>query len=382
MTVPLSMWLAPTSSDPEVARQQYVLNRVLVGVGGLSLVLWLASVWAWLMGYSPAIGMLYTFVQIPFYGLAYWLGRQGRVRLAAYIPTGILFLTMLAILIRLGIGHSTLVGLALATVMAGVLIGVWPAVILALLCTASYAIVGLVQRAGRLPRPVMPGDSLAADSLALGIALLALAVIVWLSHREVRRALGEALESQHQALAYAQVLEEIREQLEAEVDRRTESAHQLEASLAEQQRLWNTVEQLSIPIIPVHEGVIVTPLIGHMDAARTERLMDNLLATIEAESARVVIVDVTGVPEVDTQVAQAVKQTAKATRLLGAETILVGIRPEVAQTLIALGVKLGDVVTRRDLQSGFQHALTILGQQLTVRPPGFAPQSPGGRSGG
>lgn len=118
-----------------------------------------------------------------------------------------------------------------------------------------------------------------------------------------------------------------------------------------------TVRELSSPVLPIRDGVLVMPLIGEIDSARAALLMDSLLGAVERQRARIVILDVTGVPLVDTQVAQALLQAAAATRLLGAQVILVGVRPELAQTIVSLGIDLHSLVLRADLQSGVSYAL-------------------------
>jgi rsbT co-antagonist protein RsbR len=109
--------------------------------------------------------------------------------------------------------------------------------------------------------------------------------------------------------------------------------------------------------MPVQEGILVMPLIGAIDSERAALLMDSLLRAIERHRARIVIMDVTGVPLVDSQVAQTLMQAADAARLLGTKTILVGVRPELAQTIVGLGLDLRGLVTCADLQSGVGYAL-------------------------
>jgi GAF domain-containing protein/anti-anti-sigma regulatory factor len=139
----------------------------------------------------------------------------------------------------------------------------------------------------------------------------------------------------------------------------------LQELVGAQARLLRTVEDMASPVVPIVDGVIVLPLIGYVDARRAGQILETLLKGVEEHSAQIVILDITGVPVIDTQVAHHLMQSVRALRLLGAEAILVGIRPDVARTLVALGVHLGDVITRSDLQSGFQYALTATGRRLT-----------------
>ncbi len=130
-------------------------------------------------------------------------------------------------------------------------------------------------------------------------------------------------------------------------------AEELRQSLAAQQELSQLIIDLSLPVIPVREGTVVVPISGAIDSTRAEKLTRSVLDAIQQRSTHTVILDITGVPIVDTQVAQALVRTASASRLMGAETILVGIRPEVAQTLIGLGIHLG-LRTAATLQEGLE----------------------------
>ncbi len=120
------------------------------------------------------------------------------------------------------------------------------------------------------------------------------------------------------------------------------------------------LRELSTPLIPLAEGVLAMPLIGTIDAARATQILDTLLEGVAAQRARVAILDITGVKLVDTQVAAALLNAARAVRLLGAHVILTGIRAEVAQTLVHIGADLGDLTTRSTLQSGIASALKLL----------------------
>ena len=117
------------------------------------------------------------------------------------------------------------------------------------------------------------------------------------------------------------------------------------------------LRELSTPLIPINDRTVIMPLIGSIDSARATQIVESLLQGVSQMNAGVVILDLTGVPVVDTQVASALLQAARAVRLLGAEVVLTGIRPEIAQTLVSLGISLGDVVTLSNLQSGIERAL-------------------------
>ncbi len=115
--------------------------------------------------------------------------------------------------------------------------------------------------------------------------------------------------------------------------------------------------ELSTPLIPISDEVLILPLIGALDARRAQQVIERLLEGVAANQASVVIVDITGVAVVDTHVASTLLQAAQAVRLLGAEVMLTGIRPEVAQTIVGLGVDLGEIRTHSNLQQGIVYAL-------------------------
>lgn len=117
-----------------------------------------------------------------------------------------------------------------------------------------------------------------------------------------------------------------------------------------------TLAELSTPFIPINDQVIVMPLVGTVDSARAQQIMTTLLEGISSSRAQVAIIDITGVRVIDTQVANALVRAAQATRLLGAQVILTGISPEVAQTLVQLGVDLSGVITQGSLQKGIAYA--------------------------
>ncbi|HEU5012409.1 MAG TPA: substrate-binding domain-containing protein [Roseiflexaceae bacterium] len=117
------------------------------------------------------------------------------------------------------------------------------------------------------------------------------------------------------------------------------------------------LEELSTPLIPISDSVLVMPLIGRVDSRRASQILEALLVGVQEQQANLVIVDITGVNVVDTQVGQAIIQAARAVKLLGAQVMLTGIRPEVAQTLVALGIDLADIMTHSSLQRGIAYAL-------------------------
>jgi ABC-type sugar transport system substrate-binding protein len=129
---------------------------------------------------------------------------------------------------------------------------------------------------------------------------------------------------------------------------------QLQQQVINAQR--SIIHDLSTPIVPINDEILVLPLIGMIDSIRAQQIMESMLDAILRQRAHVLIVDITGVAVVDTQVANYLMQSAQAARLLGAQVILVGIAPEVAQTIVQLGVDLSSIITRGTLREGLQCA--------------------------
>lgn len=120
--------------------------------------------------------------------------------------------------------------------------------------------------------------------------------------------------------------------------------------------------ELSTPVVKLWQGILALPLIGSLDSARTQIVMQNLLQQILTTEAEIAIIDITGVPTVDTLVAQHLLKTVAAARLMGADCIISGVRPQIAQTIVHLGVELGDVSTKATLADAFRLALKRIGQ--------------------
>src|SRR5262245_26677383 len=119
------------------------------------------------------------------------------------------------------------------------------------------------------------------------------------------------------------------------------------------------LEQLSTPLIPINDEILVMPLIGTIDARRAQKMTETLLQGLAIHHARVALLDITGVPVVDIEVAQGLLRAAQAAQLLGARVVLTGIRPEVAQTLVGIGADLREIVTSSTLQNGIRAAMAL-----------------------
>ena len=133
-----------------------------------------------------------------------------------------------------------------------------------------------------------------------------------------------------------------------------------------QERLLSTIRDLSTPVLNIHQGVLLLPIIGFLDSSRAEHVISTLLDRIATTQSEVVILDITGVHTLDTQVANVLLQAAQATELLGARVILCGVSPEVAQVVISLGIDLSTLTPSSDLQAALDAALRLTGYRVTI----------------
>jgi rsbT co-antagonist protein RsbR len=130
-------------------------------------------------------------------------------------------------------------------------------------------------------------------------------------------------------------------------------------------RQTDEITEISTPVIRVWDGILALPIIGTLDSARTQVVMENLLQEIVNTGSGIAILDISGVPAVDSLVAQHLIKTVAATRLMGAECIISGIRPEIAQTVVHLGIDLSKIITKSTLASALQYAFSIM--QIEVK---------------
>jgi len=164
----------------------------------------------------------------------------------------------------------------------------------------------------------------------------------------------------HMAVAIEQRTRDLENQY-AQTEAARQEAETARAQIAEQlatiEQQRSVIRETSVPILPVTENAWVMPLVGALDTARLALVQAQALHTLERSAARYLILDITGVPVVDTQVAQGFIQIVYAARLLGVEVVLVGIRPEIAQTMVGLGIQLPHISTYSSLQSGIAYTV-------------------------
>jgi rsbT co-antagonist protein RsbR len=295
-------------------------------------------------------------------GGAIALARAGRVNIAGWmlvITTGLVVIFWS--LVRSDIS-SSLFYLAIPVLIAGIVlrpVQIWIALGLA------YGLLAL--DVAWVPAEVR-GEPAALILLSnTTLILFIVALITFISARIAAGAFVATQQAQQAAAEASAKLVELNATLEEQVQARTQELRQalaeVEIRAVERQHLLeeiehqrNTIREMSVPILPVRAGTLVLPLVGALDSERLNDLQTQALGALERSRAHTLLLDVTGVPIVDTYVARGILRTVQSARLLGAEVILIGVRPEVAQALVTLGVDLADVRTAADLESALKRS--------------------------
>jgi rsbT co-antagonist protein RsbR len=253
-----------------------------------------------------------------------------------------------------------------------------PALLIAILMAVSLALPYLDRRAlglltivagvigvatvvlAQMP-PLLPDQQALSPLIANGLVILASSAILTLTLLLLWQFSSRLRATLVQVRAANTALRDAQAGLETQVAERTAALQtalaDLEGRAAEQARLLaaieeqrTTIRELSVPVIPIDAATLVMPLIGSLDSDRLQALQTQALWALERSAARRLVIDITGVPLVDSHVAQGILAVVQAARLLGAEVTLVGIRPEVAQAIVGLGLELPGLRTQRDLQ--------------------------------
>ncbi len=335
----------PAIWQSERARRLGILLRLLYVCGAVMLVL-SALLLTLNRGFSGRItliiaelgGVLLAIV------VAWLLARMGRLEAATHTLFVALVIATVATSLPDGIASRALFAFFIPIVGATVLLRPWWSLGYAAIELAAFQVVFFFD-----PDPLRRTVGTFILNLVLfGTYFGIVALLSYLAARGYARLLDISLER-------AAELERARAELEERVAERTRDVRQ---ALEDLQRSAETIRQMSVPVVPVADGVLVLPLVGALDSQRAALLTERLLDAIQRERGRTVLIDITGVPVVDSHVAGVLLEAAQAVRLLGAEPVLVGIRAEVAQTIVGLGLDLSRITTRRDLRSGLAYALS------------------------
>jgi anti-anti-sigma regulatory factor len=208
-----------------------------------------------------------------------------------------------------------------------------------------FGALSIADRQGLLAGMTISQDSWTAPLLQIGFSIAALIVLMVVCTLASQRLQRTAYEAQARAdeAAYAHSVQvTLNKQIKEEID--------------EQLRLMTVIQELEAPIMPVRAGVLVLPLIGHLDGRRLEQIEQRLLERVSVARSELVLIDITGVPLVDAAVADGLLRLSQAIRLLGAEVILTGLRPAIAQTLSELDTNLGLIRTHATIQDALAQA--------------------------
>ena len=232
----------PRAEGASSARQRYLLDMVILGLAVPGLFFGLGMTVLWVFGQAPITGALAGLGVQPFYLLAYWLSRRGRVRLAAYVAIVILFLVMAGANYQMGVGHVIMVGYAMVTLTAGMLIGSGAAMFFVLLSVGAHVIIGAAQTTGVLMGALQPETTVIADGVGLGLGLVVLVIFNWLSNRELNRMLRRERELSAELRHHQAELEQRVEERTAELGA---ANRQLEREVAERKRAEGGLQQLN-----------------------------------------------------------------------------------------------------------------------------------------
>jgi anti-anti-sigma regulatory factor len=273
--------------------------------------------------------------------VVYALNRRDQIWPASLLTGGLLIVIPTYYLILEGTRTTAILLFPAGIIFADFLLGGRSGLAMATINVLLYLGVGLAYQFGWIRITYTP-DFL-VDLCTVAIIGYGLALAAGFFTREMRQALRRAKERE----VALRAADESKGQLLAELQTRD----------AAQRRLLETIRELGSPIIPLAQGVIALPLIGAVDSQRAQQVTVALLQGVAKHRATVAIVDITGVPVVDTAVAEALLQAARGVWLLGAEPVLTGIRAEIAQTLVGLGLDLKGITTLATLQEGLEYAI-------------------------
>ncbi len=343
------------STDPDKQRRGRVTIIACLGLIALIL-LWFIPSLFFLAGAAATTNTAVSIAALVAYTTVLLLTRSGRVDLSSFLLIAAIICLIMPTAIASEQSYYMVFFLVLPIVFASLVLQpklIW--VVLAMTAAATLIAANL-----------MPGQPLLGPLVrVLYMAILLqgiIALLSFLNATEASKALLNAMKSQLSAEQAASQLERANADLEAHVALRTRELqtvlNDVESRASEQERLLTENEQqrliireLSVPVLPINDSTLIMPLIGALDTARLRDIQQQALEGIERYSARRLLLDITGVPVVDSQVAQGLMAVVQAAWLLGAEIMLVGIRPEVAQAIVGLGLSLDRVRTFSDLRA-------------------------------
>jgi len=291
---------------------------------------------------AVSFGLLFSVA--PVILVARWLAQRGYLEAGAFL---------FAVYPILSIGGITLfmpatfpwaaITLVVLIILMGMILDPRAAYAVAFGGGVLYVILNLlIRRRLVIPLDIPETVVLIVGGLFYTMIFFLVAFLSWLATNGLKQALKESRQRANE--------------LQEASQRQVQMLAELEERTSEQARLLVLVEELSTPVIPIFEDTVALPLVGSIDSRRAQRITADLLEGISQRRAKIAIIDITGVPAVDTAVINSLMQAVRAAELMGCQVVLTGIRPEIAHTLVVLGVDLGEVVTLRNLQSGIEYA--------------------------
>ncbi|WP_448542613.1 STAS domain-containing protein [Roseiflexus sp.] len=350
-------------TDVTAYRQATLLQTMLLAVTVLSFIGSFAALLAPLPVTEQLIvmGIIWTGIPVQLAGIAFV--RRGRFSTALVLGCIGLLLVNSATLLTTGVrsGGAILVTFALPIVLAG-LMGQERLVTITIVLSCIIVAATIVLETLGVPwigiAASRPGN-IGGDLGGFVVVATLLGIFTIRFGQTLRAAL-------HESQQRNQRLEELQATLETRIAERTQELQQalaeVEARAAAQERLLEEnrqqraiIQGLSVPVLPVSADTLIVPLVGALDTERLQTLQSRALYALERSTAQRLILDISGVPLVDSQVAQGLLAVVQQARLLGAEAVLVGIRPEVAQALVGIGIDLRQMRTYRDLEAALHN---------------------------
>ena len=336
--------IEPRSSDHETAHKEYLINA-------LSLIL---SALAWgnalLNSVLFAVGIRQSLILIPISVIAasicltsYWLARQRQLAIAGHIPP-LLVWTMVTGLLWMGGWRTTIpVGYVLGVILETVINGWKHGFAMTLASLIVYVVARQPAIYSEFPNPFTPAYStLIIDLAILGTALAASGILLYIARQQFNVMMGQS----------ASALQTSEQALDAANRERQELGQKLERMTRRQEQLQGMLHDISAPVLPISDKIIVMPFVGRMGEERAELMLDNVLQAITQYRPDYVLLDVTGVPGMSVSAAQSLVEAVQGAQMLGSECRLVGVQPTVAQELTALDIALAEISSYSTLREG------------------------------
>lgn len=360
-------WITPRSTDPETVLRERALYALLVPMLALWGIVTVIDVISLIAGEVDLAETVVDVVSLLVLCLAYAITRRGRIR-AGSVVLVLMYLSVIAFYTyREGYrGDNSL--LLIAIVAAGLALGGGAGFVVATLSSILYGAAAIAEAEGWFTPMYVMSPSDHALFFALFAYLLAGVIAVfgrWTYQgvREQANALNRHVEELEAAdKEKAGLLSSLQEQF----DRQERLVGELQASDTAQEVLRTALREAANPVIPVLDQVVVVPISGDLDAVRVEQLLQHVLKEVERLNARLALLDITGVPAMNEVAADGLLRIVDGVGLLGSECVLVGIRPDVAHAVLDLGIDLGTITSRRDLQSGVEYALARTGRRIVT----------------